>query len=75
MSSKASNEQNERTRDLGASEAPKPGSAGAVGQGCTCPRYENRYGAGAWEFEGEMQWWMAEGCSLHGFELRTEAGQ
>lgn len=72
MTSEPSNEQHERTRDLSASEPPKPGSAAAVEQGCTCPVIDNRHGEGAWEFEGEMQWWMAEDCPLHGFIL-TEA--
>ena len=45
-----------------------PGSDAAVEQGCTCPVIDNRHGAGAWEFEGEMHWWRAEGCPLHGFE-------
>lgn len=25
-----------------------------------------------WEFAGEMQWWIAEGCPLHGFTLRGD---
>ena len=46
-----------------------PGSDAAVEQGCTCPVIDNQHGAGGWEFAGEMQWWIAEGCPLHGFTL------
>ena len=64
--------QSERVSEMIASEPPKPGSAAAVEQGCTCPRWVNRDGQGAWEYEGEMQWWMAEGCPLHGCQARKE---
>ena len=50
-----------------------PGSDVAVAQGCTCPRRDNQYGDGAWAFEGEMQFWMAEHCPVHGFTLGEEA--
>jgi len=30
---------------------------------------DNQHGAGGWEFAGEMQWWIAEECPLHGFTL------
>ena len=49
-----------------------PGSDAAVEQGCTCPRYDKQHGAGGWEFAGEMQWWIAEECPLHGFTLTEE---
>jgi DNA (cytosine-5)-methyltransferase 1 len=32
---------------------------------------DDQYGDGAWEFEGEMQFWMAEHCPVHGFTLKV----
>ena len=46
-----------------------PGSDAAVEQGCTCPVIDNQHCAGGCEFAGEMQWWIAEECPLHGFTL------
>lgn len=47
-----------------------PGSDAAVERGCTCPVLDNRHVAGAWEFEGEAHYWLAETCPLHGCTVR-----
>lgn len=48
-----------------------PGSDAAYEQGCTCPRHDNQYGEGAYEFEGEPQFMMFTSCPLHGGEEET----
>lgn len=44
-------------------DAPTPGSAEAVEQGCTCPRIDNHYGRGYMDQEGVFV--TAMGCPLH----------
>jgi hypothetical protein len=58
----------ERSGDATASRwaGMPPGSEVAVERGCTCPVLDNRHGLGAWEFEGEAHYWLAETCPLHG---------
>lgn len=63
-------EQTALRNDYSASEPPNPGSDAAVERGCTCPVLDNRHGAGAWEFEGEVHYWLAETCPLHGWTVR-----
>ena len=41
-------------------DTPNPGSAEAIALGCTCPRWDNRNGAGV-VIDGERVW-----CPLHG---------
>lgn len=68
MATEPMNGQHGRTGGHSDADAPNPGSDAAVDRGCTCPVIDNRHGAGAWEFEGEVHWWRTEGCPLHGFE-------
>lgn len=42
-----------------------PGSAAALGRGCTCPVMDNCYGEGI-VLGGETCWYMNEDCPLHG---------
>lgn len=47
---------------------PTPGSKEAREQGCTCPVMDNRYGEGVTGQDGSLQFWINEGCPLHGKE-------
>ena len=41
-----------------------PGSDAALDRGCTCPVLDNARGAGHLGLGRE--WWISEGCPLHG---------
>ena len=49
---------------------PSPGSAAAIGLGCTCPVLDNGrgQGCGRTDNEGKPMFWTSGGCPLHGKE-------
>ena len=51
---------------------PNPGSKEAGEQGCTCPVLDNYHGEGLPYPEG-TQFWITEGCPLHGKEEEDES--
>jgi len=51
-------------------DTPNPGSPEAREQGCVCPRYDNRHGAG-WSLSGEPPLFIIRAsCPLHGKEAK-----
>ena len=44
-------------------ETPNPGSDASLGQGCTCPVFDN--GRGDEGLGRDRGFWIAEGCPLH----------
>jgi hypothetical protein len=46
---------------------PNPGSTEALKQGCTCPVFDNAYGAGSGFIteNGGPTFWYTEGCPVH----------
>jgi hypothetical protein len=47
---------------------PKPGTAAAAANGCTCPRLANRFGVG-----NEGRFFLDPECNIHGSALRCTA--
>jgi hypothetical protein len=45
-----------------------PGSKEAIAKGCKCPVMDNGYGRGAYQVEGEWQFWINGDCPLHGIK-------
>ena len=59
----------------GSGEVPPPGSADALGQGCTCPVYDNAHGAGMGRDEhGQVVYVMDWDCPLHGAPYKRNCG-
>lgn len=48
-----------------------PGSPEAIAAGCLCPVLDNRHGVG-WFVRGQVQYWYAEDCPLHGALAETQ---
>lgn len=42
-----------------------PGSAEALGRGCSCPVLDNAYGRGVMGDGEKFGWWQTEGCRVH----------
>lgn len=49
-------------------KTPNPGNDEAVKKGCTCPVMDNSYGKG---YLGSGDFWITEGCPLHGLDKTT----
>ena len=51
---------------------PNPGSEAAFKMGCTCPRMDNCYGAGAY---GNDLFWMNGDCPIHAEKVQASSGE